>query len=68
MGVIEVDTRFSDNGSYGIYLCLKVVLWEPLWALSIYYIAARSLWDCIKPRNRAQEATGAEASVSPSLT
>ena len=68
MGVFKGDTRSLDNGSYGIYLCLKVVLWEPFWALSLYYIATWSLWDCIKPRNRAQEATGAEASVSPSLT
>ena len=31
--------------SYTVFTwALKVVLWEPLWALSIYYIPTWSLW------------------------
>ena len=30
---------------YGIYLGLKVGIWEPLWALSIYHIPTWTLWD-----------------------
>ena len=38
---------FLPKGSmqeYGIYLGPTVVIWEPLKALSIYYIATWSLW------------------------
>ena len=41
---------FEPKGSmqeYGIYLGPKVVIWEPLWPVSIDYIAPWSLW--VKP-------------------
>ena len=39
----------SPKGSmcvYGRYLGLKVGIWEPLWALSIYHIPTWTLWVC----------------------
>ena len=45
-GAIEGDTRSLDYSSYGIYLGLKVGIWEPLWARSIYHIPTWTLWAC----------------------
>ena len=28
-----------------VAICLKVGIWEPLWALSIYHIPTWTLWD-----------------------
>ena len=40
--VLEMNPRAPCR--HGIYLGPKVIIWEPLWALSIYYIATWSLW------------------------
>ena len=37
LGDPKRDHNF-DNPPYGIYLGLKVGIWEPLWVLSIWYI------------------------------
>ena len=37
--------RFSSSQRVHVYLGLKVGIWEPLWALSIYHIPTWTLWD-----------------------
>ena len=51
--VTAVISSIYPKGSmwlYGIYLGPKVIIWEPFWALSIYYIATWTLW-VLRPQN-----------------
>ena len=40
----EIPPTFAQRVHLAIYLGPKVVIWKPLWALSIYYIATWTLW------------------------